>query len=307
MDSNIALTQILILFSILLAGIVLKKTKQFGDTAEDTMSTLIVKLGLPSMILASTNIERTANAVKDVYIILFMSVIFYAAMFVVGALGAKIAKLKKDSANVFIALITFANVGFMGFPVIRSFYGEIGVFYTSVVNLIFNLTLWTVGVLLFNRNEKLHFKKLINLGTLSCIAAIALFMTGTRFPAPIYAALNTAGNMTVPVSMLLIGSLMAERNIFKAFADRHLIFMSFIRLIFVPVLTGLILHAAGVGHTVTYIFTILAAMPAGALNAVFAREYNSDKIMASEGIFVSTLLCIGTLPLIVVFLNKLLA
>lgn len=306
MDSKVAFTQILILFSILLAGIVLKKTKQLNETAEDTMSALIVKLGLPCMVLASTNIERTTSAVKDVYTIFFMSIIFYVIMFAVGALGARMLHLKKHSANVFVALITFANVGFMGFPLVRSFYGEIGVFYTAIVNLIFNLTLWTIGILLFNRSEKLHIRKLINAGTVSCVAAILLFLFGIRFPTPIYSALNTAGNMTVPLSMLMIGSLIADRNIVKAFADKNLLVMSFMRLLLIPIATGLLLNSMGVNQTVTSIFTILAAMPAGALNAVFAREYNSDQIMASEGIFVSTLFSIGTLPFIVIFVNHIL-
>lgn len=306
MNSGIAFTQILILFSILLVGILLRKKKQLSDFAEETMSVLIVKVGLPAMVLASTNIPRTPNGIKDVYILFGLSILYYIGMFLLGGFSAKLAGLRDDSFNVFVGLVTFANVGFMGFPIAKSFYGEQGVFYAAVVNLIFNLTLWTVGILLFNRNEKIHLRKLLSPGTLACILAIFIFLLGLRLPAPVYAALSTMGSMTVPLSMLMIGALIADRDILKAFQNKTLLFMSFIRLLLVPLLTGVILHFFDLNHEIIYIFCILAAMPAGALNAVFAREYNSDKVMASEGIFVSTLLCIGTLPLIVLFLNYIL-
>lgn len=303
MTGSVALTQILILFSVLIAGIVIKKAGFLKEDAEDTMSVLIVKLGLPCMILASTNLPRTNQAVYDLYILLGLSAAYYLLSMLLGVTLAKILRLKHDSATVFASLITFANIGFMGIPVAKAFWGEIGVFYTSIVNLIFTLTLWTLGVLLFNKKEKLVFKKLFNAGTVAAITAIIMFSLGYRFPSIVYSALNTAGQLTVPVSMIMIGSLIAERNILKVFSDYRLLIVSLLRLLIIPIITCIILHQLKVSVLVLNVFTVLSAMPSAALNAVFAREYNSDSIMASEGIFLTTFLSVFTLPVIVIFIN----
>ncbi len=303
MTGSVALTQILILFSVLVAGIFIKKAGYLKEDAEDTMSVLIVKLGLPCMILASTNFPRTDQAVYDLYILLGLSIGFYLISLLLGVSLAKLLKLKNNSATVFAALITFANIGFMGIPVAKAFWGEIGVFYTSIVNLIFTITLWTLGVLLFNKNEKLNFRKLFNPGTVSAIAAIIMFTVGYRLPSIVYSSLNLGGALTVPLSMIMIGSLIAERNILKVFSDYRLLIVSLLRLLIIPIITCIILHQLKVSVLLLNVFTVLSAMPSAALNAVFAREYNSDSIMASEGIFLTTFLSVFTLPLIVMFTN----
>jgi len=37
----------------------------------------------------------------------------------------------------------------MGYPVLESIYGGIGVFYAAIFNIAFNILVWTVGVMLF--------------------------------------------------------------------------------------------------------------------------------------------------------------
>ncbi|MGE5630076.1 MAG: AEC family transporter [Caulobacteraceae bacterium] len=302
MNFNTAVSQILILFIIMFIGIIAKRTRVINKNTESSISTLIMNIAMPALVLASTNFEKNSEVLPNMINILIITVVSYLVIILGSTLLAKALKYEKVKANVFISLIVFANVGFMGYPVIRALLAEIGVFYASIVNLVFNVLVWTYGILLFNRKDGLEFKKLLNIGTVSSLVAILIFLLGIRLPYPVQTALDLTGKMTAPLSMLLIGALIAEIDVKKLISDKKVYFVSIIRLIMVPVATAFILKAIATNSMVTSICTIMAAMPSAATNAIFANEFDSEPIFASVGVFISTLMSILTIPLTVYIL-----
>jgi predicted permease len=235
--------------------------------------------------------------------IFLITVISYIAIIAFGMINSYVFKFEKSTANVYISLIVFANVGFMGYPVARALYGEIGVFYTSIANLVFTTMVWTYGILLFNSKGKLNLKSLLNIGTISSLLGIFLFLLQITIPGPILSALDLTGRMTTPLSMLLIGALIAKVNIKELFSDWKVYYTSFIKLLVIPLITALILKQLNYNEMVISICTIMAAMPAAATNAIFAKEFDVNPTFASIGVFITTLLCIFTLPFILYFLT----
>jgi predicted permease len=75
------------------------------------------------------------------------------------------------------------------------------------------------------------------------------------------------------------------------------------KLLVLPMVTALILKQLNYNDIVVSICTIMAAMPSAATNAIFAKEFDVNPTFASIGVFITTLLCIVTLPLILLFLN----
>jgi predicted permease len=194
-------------------------------------------------------------------------------------------------------------VGFMGYPVARALYGEIGVFYTSIVNLVFSTMVWTYGILLYNSKGKFNYKSLTNIGTISSLLGIMLFLLQISIPGPVLSALDLTGKMTTPLSMLLIGALIANVNIKELFSDWKVYWTSFIKLLVIPIVTALLLKLLNYNTMVISICTIMAAMPSAATNAIFAKEFDVNPTFASIGVFITTLLCIVTLPLMLYFLT----
>lgn len=304
MDFNTALSQIFILFIIMFIGIAAKRAKIINDGVEASISTLLMKIALPSLVLTSTNFETSTEVFSNMISILLITVASYLLTILLCTLIAKGLRYDKKNANVFISLIVFANVGFMGYPVARAFFGEIGVFYTTVANLVFTFFLWTYGILLFNRKEKLNLGKLFNIGTVSTCIAIFMFLLQLKLPYPIYTALELTGKMTTPLAMILVGSLIAEIDIIKLVSNKKVYLVSAIRLLLLPAATAYILKFLSFSEMVISICTLMAAMPSGATNAIFANQFDSKPLFASTGVFVTTLLSIITLPLTVYFLTN---
>ncbi|HYE09974.1 MAG TPA: AEC family transporter [Patescibacteria group bacterium] len=298
-----AVNQILVLFIIMFIGVIAKKKNIINETSEKSISTILTKIGMPAMVLSSSSIAYSKEILPNMLHIFLITIVSYIAIIAFGYINSSLFKFEKNTSNVYISLILFANVGFMGYPVARALYGEIGVFYTSIANLVFSTMVWTYGILLFSSKGKLNFKSLVNIGTISSLSGILLFLLQISIPGPLLSALDLTGRMTTPLSMLLIGAMIANVNMKELFSDWKVYWTSFIKLLVIPAVTVFLLKLLNFNEIVVSICTIMAAMPAAATNAIFAKEFDVNPTFASIGVFITTLLCIVTLPLMLYFLT----
>jgi len=304
MDFYTAVSQVLILFIIMFIGIAAKRKDIINDEIEDSISVLLMQIALPALVLSSGNFERTDEVLPNMISILAITIVSYILTIFFCMLIAKTLHFEKKSANVFISLILFGNIGFMGYPVVRAFFSEVGVFYATIANLVFISFLWTYGILLFDRQEKVDLKKLLNLGSVSTLIAIFMFLLQLKFPYPLQAALEMIGKMASPLSMLVVGAMIAKVDIKNLFTNKKVYLVSLIKLIILPLVTAYTLKLMGFNPMVISISTILAAMPSGATNTIFAKQFNSEPLFASAGVLITTLLSILTLPLTVYMLTN---
>lgn len=304
MDFNIAINQTIILFLIIAMGYIAGKKGVIAEDGQKSLSSVLLNIGLPCLALSSANTAYSAEVIPNIIKIGSITIISYIIIIGLSMLLAKTLNLKDGAYNVFISLIVFGNVGFMGYPIAFAFFEEIGVFYASVVNLIFTLLVWTYGLLLYDRQGKIDLKKLFNIGSISSIATILLFLFQIRLPYVIQTSLDLTGKMTVSLSCILIGAMIAGVHGNKIFKDLRIYIVSFVKLLAIPIATAFILKLLNMNDMVISICVLMAAMPAGATNAIFAKQYNSEPEFASIGVFITTLLSIATLPAIVYMLTN---
>ena len=113
------------------------------------------------------------------------------------------------------------NAGFMGLPVIESVFGATGVLYGSIVLIPIRLFMWTMGLSLFTKSDKKQaFKRL---ATHPCIWAVILgfayMFLPWKLPMFLSNAINILGQCTMPLAMLIVGSILSEVN-FKTVLKR---------------------------------------------------------------------------------------
>jgi Predicted permeases len=304
MDFNIAINQTLILFLIITMGYIAGKNGVLTEDGQKSLSTVLLNIGLPCLALSSANMAYSSEVMPNIIKIGSITIISYIVIIGLSMLLAKALKLKDGTYNAFISLIVFGNVGFMGYPIAFAFFKEIGVFYASIVNLIFTLLVWTYGLLLYDRQGKIDMKKLFNIGSIASVVTIFLFLFQIRLPYVIQTALDLTGKMTVSLSCILIGAMIAGVHGNKIFKDSRVFIVAFVKLLVIPIATAFILKFLNMNDMVISICVLMAAMPSGATNAIFAKQYNSEPEFASIGVFITTLLSIVTLPAIVYMLTN---
>ena len=104
--------------------------------------------------------------------------------------------------------------------------------------------------------------------------------------------------MTTPISMIIIGAMLSDINIKEVLFDWKIYFISFMRLIFAPLMTLYVLRILCVQGLILKVLVVLQSMPVAATAAVFAEQYNKNKELTSKCIFMTTLLSMFTIPLI---------
>jgi malate permease and related proteins len=143
---------------------------------------------------------------------------------------------------------------------------------------------------------------LFNPGIISVFLGMILFLFSLRLPLPVFRAVELVGGMTVPLSMLIIGALLADADIKGFFSGLSVYYGTFVRLLLIPMIALVVLKVIGFPGQLLQICVLLVAMPAAANTAIFAEMYGADSQLASRCIVISTLLSIITIPLIVLWL-----
>lgn len=295
------LSQVSVLFILLIIGIVLRKAKIMSDELGKGLSNLIIYATLPALIITSMNYEFSKDMLNNGLIILALGGGIYLFAGLIAYLYVKINKIENPDKGIYLFIIIFANVGFMGYPIIEVVFGKIGVFYGALFNLWFNILLWTVGVILANpkNNTKINLKTIINPGTISIIIGITLFIFSIQLPGPLFNALNSLGEATTPLAMIVVGSMLSESKLSEVFTNIKLIGSAIIKLIIIPLPILFVLTLLPIPDIVKGVPIIIMSMPSAANAAIFARRYDSDYRLASQGVFLSTLLSLVTIPIMI--------
>lgn len=301
MDFVLVLNQVAGLFILIVVGFILKKLKVLSDEFGKGLASLIISVTLPALIITSMNYQFSKELLDNSLLILVYGSGAFALMILISYIFSKIFHLENPQKGVYQFLVVFPNTGFMGFPILSSVFGQQAIFYGAIFNLIFNVLLWTLGVYFVSKGKdrKINLRMLINPGTIAVVIGFTLFILSAKLPYILHSALDTIGHTTTPLAMMLVGLLLGDAEFGLLFRNIRLFIISAIRLIIIPVSVYFLLSLLHLPNIVLATVVILSGMPSGANAAIFSRKFNSDYRLASQGIFLTTLLSIGSIPLII--------
>ncbi|WP_411682159.1 AEC family transporter [Clostridium thailandense] len=293
--------QVAILFIIMAIGVIARKKKILTDEVKKGVTDLILNITLPLMIIASFNQKFSMDMLVNAGVILIFSTSIHTISYFV----SKILYFKStdDRKSVLRYLTVFSNAAFMGYPVLEAMYGKIGVFYASIYCIPVRVFMWTLGVMLFTSKKEGNYLKQIffNPGIIAVIIGFIPFSLSIQFPIIISNTLNMMGNMTTPLSMLIVGSMIADADIKKIF-EGTVFYGAFVRLIIIPIVVLTVLKLIGIRGELLGVTVVLTAMPAASFTAILAGKFHANEVFASKCVFVSTLLSIVTIPLILLLI-----
>src|SRR6056297_1162960 len=300
MAYNVVISQILSLFILILLGYILRKMNFINEKLSKGLSRILVDVALPALIISSMMVEINKELINYVKIFTIITAVIYLTMIVLSEIISKLIKMPLAKNTVFKFILVFGNVSYMGIPIITTLFPENGIILNSIKIIFFNVLVWTYGVYLFNRKEgedyDFEYKNLLNNGVIAITIGFILLFTGLRPPSFITGSLEMLGNITFPVSMLVIGSSLVNANFKKLFLDKKLILLTIMRLILYPILTLLALSFFDLKPIIYQTSVILVAMPAPAQVVLFAEKFDGDCKYASEGVFITTLFSVITIP-----------
>lgn len=308
MDSAGAfLQEMLILYGMAILGYIVRKKGILNENANDVLTQLILTVTLPALILFSLDISFSFTIVKEFLWLISMSVyILGLSIFIAGWMRRR-SKLPENQKSVYEGLTIFGNQGFIGYAVCYVLLGEQGVVYLTIFNLCYLLLIWTYGIYLFNKRiVTVSWKSIfLNPGILSTLSGLVIFLLPIRLPELISTGLETIGKMTIPLSMMMIGILIANVKMKEAFIFMKNIYLwksTFVKLLLIPIL---LLPFAGlsVPFPLITIAVLVSGMPSAPTISLYSQKYGADTAFSSFGVLITTFLCVFSIPFLYMLLN----
>lgn len=301
MDAGIVLLQVTILFIVLGVGLIARKTKVISDQGIGDISSLVVQVTSPALVLASFQFEYSNDLARIMGIIAIGALLIHLIPLLIGKLIFGKSKMDVNQKTVLWFASVFANASFMGYPVLQSVLGDTGVLLGSMYVLMFNLFAFSVGIGMFTGQARLKqmLKSMINPGIIATVGGLLLFLLRIKLPALIQQPLAIIGSATTPLSMLVVGARLGDIRLKEAFSGGWRFYLSIaLRNLVYPLIVVLICRLLAVPLTAMAVLALQTAMPVATMTSLFAEKYDGDKPTASRIIFVSTLFSLITVPLI---------
>ena len=291
------LEMLVILFGIAM-GYAANKARILGGEVDQKLSKLLLNVTMPCLFLgsaASGDSLPTGGAMAD---LLWVALIFYVLQLVLAVLFARIIGGTAGQMGVWRYGLNFSNTVFIGYPVLMALFGKEILIRAMVFVLPANLITYTLGPLMLTGAKRFRWQQLVTPCVLASVAALVIALARIPVPAMAGKCLNFVGDITVPLSLLVVGSLLAGMPVGRIFGSVRLWVLAGFRLLVLPVLLWLILSRTGLDPVSADMAVILMAMPVAVNGALVCIEFGGDADCMAQSIFLTTVASIFTIPLV---------
>lgn len=297
MNLSSVFSQMGILFAIIAAGYVAAKCRVFPENANKVLAQLVIVISNPCTVLYSVLGSEGELTNREVLVLTAVAAGVFAVLIGLGLLLPKLLRCPEKDRGLYRFMCTFANMGFMGFPVVSALFGADKVFYASIFNLFFQFTVYTYGVSqLAPKEEKISWKVFVSPIIIASVLAYVFYLTGWKAPETVTKGLGLVGNVTSPVAMLVIGIALAKVPLKSVFSNWRLYVINAVRLLALPIGAFFLLRLFVTNELMLGITVVMLGMPVATLTTLLTARYDGNQKLAASGVFLSTLLSIGTIP-----------
>ena len=368
----VMLQQMIVMLLMMAVGYLCYRRQILTEEVSRKVSAIVVNVANPCMILSSALTDQQMLG-KELVQTLAIVVMMYAFLLAMAQLLPGILRIQKESRGAYAAMTVFANIGFMGFPVLAAMYGNGALLYGAVFQIPFNILIYTYGVAVLTRKQgacvkaepdvkaesdvkaevdvkaepdvkaevdvktesngktgkrqdaqgitaavngksenkqsnneqqgKLQgtleiVKKIFNIGVIACIAAMLLYFLQIPVPSFLQAFITNLGNLTAPLSMMIIGASLAQMPLKELFLDKKLLLFSLVKLLLLPAVWMIMVNRVAEQEILRGVCLVMMATPAGSMTAMLAQQYGGDYETASHGVALTTVLSVITMPLL---------
>lgn len=318
MDISVIIGQMGKLFLILCLGFALARMELLDLHTKQKLTKILLYVTTPLMMIDAfydrMQMLDTQQAESSVSVgMLFVySFGFYILMILLSLILTAVIHPPESDKRLYLFMTIFGNVGFMGFPIVQSVFGTEGLFYAAIVNSVFNIFVYTFGVVLMGgtdqtsgdtfgkRIRQIPWKKLLlTPAVIGTAVGIIIFVFRIPLPAIIADTCGTLGDITSPLAMLVVGANLSGMKLKDVLSNTRMNIYVLLRQIVLPLIFWLVIRLFIKHEVVAPTLLLMSCMPVANTTALFATEYNGNEKLASQGIFLTTLFSLISFPLII--------
>lgn len=307
MDLSVLFSNLVGLFLLIGVGFFAVRAGLLPAESSKPMSTLLMKVTVPATIIHSMIRPFDPGFLRLGGCIFLIGAVIYPLFAGLSLALARLFQVPEGRRGMWCCCTTFCNNGFMGFPVALALFGEEGLTLTVILGIPFNLLLYSVGARMVcmdlpqsRSGHPLSWGRAVfSVINLSMAIGLLLYFTQLPLPQALSAPLGYLSDATTPLSMIITGMNLSQGKAADILRDRDVFTASGTRLLLFPLAAwALIRLIPGVDPLIAGAALINLAMPAPAAAALLGEQYGGCTQLAARTVFLSSLLCIVTIPLV---------
>ena len=291
--------EMLVILFAMAMGYLANRLGYLGGETDQKICKVILNITMPCMIVAAVSDGDTLPGAAEILAVLKVAAVFYGMELLIAMAAPKFLGGTDRQKGGWRYTLVFPNMAFIGYPVSVALFGPEALFYAVILVLPFNLISYTLGPLMLAGKAKFRWQQLASPCIIASVIALAVALGHISLPSIVGECLGFVGDVTVPLSLLVVGSLLAGLPVRQVFASPRLWALSALRLLGMPALLWMILNWMQVGPPmVAGIAVILMAMPTAVNGSMLSLEYGGDTECMAQITFMTTLVSIITIPVV---------
>lgn len=293
-----AAEKILVMLIIALTGFAAYKKGIITEKGNKTLTSVLLTIINPLMIINAYQVEVDERLMRNFLISAVLAVTGHLMGIIISLI---MVRKGRPDFQVERLSVVYSNCGFIGIPLINGIFGMEGVLYLTAYLTVFNVCLWTHGVLqvIDKADPQAMLKSLISPAIICSLAGLVMFVFKISLPKPVGEAVEQVAAMNSPMAMIIAGATIARADLKKAVAKLRVYYITILRLFAVPLVCAVVFAPFGFEKIVVITSVIEAACPAAASATMFAINYDKNAVYASEIFAVSTILSAVSLPVVI--------
>ena len=292
-----------VMFAMIVLGYIAKPKK---ESLED-IAKLVINYGIPALIFSAFVLEFNIDMLFSMSAVLAFAVGSALVGYGVSYLVIKTAKIDTKMRPEFLLATAYGNTGFIGIPVCLAIFGREGALLAAVFDFGMTFVVFSLGlfVLLGSKQGNIReaFKNLINPPIIAFIVGLIFALTNIPIPELAMTGINMLGAMAPPLAMLFVGGMLSHVDLGKLqFPAKAMVSLVLTRLIFIPLVIVVFIKFFGITGVVAGEILLQAATPTMVAAPLLYQRYIGNAAFSTSAVFITTLLCVITIPLIMLLL-----
>lgn len=301
----LTLKQVTAMLCIAVITVIIYKRKLIEKESSKSFSNLLLMVVNPALVLQSFQQEYTKERLHGFLITILLSVLSYIIM--IGITNLLIKKKGNNEFGVERFGCIYSNCGFVGIPLVQVVFGLEGVFYLSAFLLVFNIMVWTHGLMLITQKSEL--KQCLEFFKTPMFAAIVLgliaFFARIKIPSLANNVVSMIANMNTPLAMIVAGIAIADANLLAVIKKKRIYYIAVIKLLILPIVFILLMQKIPIPMLIKSTVAVAMACPTATTGTMFAIRYDKDFEYMAEIFSITTVLSIFTIPIVIYLIQTL--
>ena len=309
-------SKVLVVFIYIGVGFIANRLKVLPEESVKHFISLVMGITVPCLVISSiTGQDINGDMYRNTILTLVLTtVVLIVTAVVTTFVSDRIFPWKdQQDRNVLAAAMTGCNAGFMGLPIASAVFGELVFYYLVIQNIANNLYLFVMSLAQLHHRESEKsskslsekLKPLVNPTSVATIVSLIMLFAGIQLPEYAMDIVTTLGDITIPLSMILVGVQLGGADFKKLIADKALLITSVMKLIAVPALALLILAPMPADPVVKLTVLLGMCFPSAVIGVAVAAQENKNYQLMAEAVAITTLLSVITLPVWIIIISYL--